>query len=118
MSSSQGPGRPKKPGARTATISTKISEDDLGLIRARCAALGITPSAWLQRLLTASLANIRDGGEALPGIRLLIDPDMPPGTVALTSPGSPAVATVNVSPDCPHRLNPGAYCKTCGKNKT
>lgn len=66
---------------------------------------------------------------APPGIKIISDERMPPGTVALVSRGRDEVSVSAFSlgaskPEraarsrakaaCPHRLPSGAYCKTCG----
>ena len=65
------------------------------------------------------------------GIKIVADERMPPGTAALISRGRDSVSvsafplgadqdkpepasTKSRKDGCPHRLPPGAYCKTCG----
>jgi hypothetical protein len=103
--------RPQSPEGKRVTICAKVTEADALVIDSRCAALGITRSAWLQSLIATSLAGVSDGGEVL-GIKLTVDPQMPAGTAALASPGRRPVPFAVA--DCPHRgLKGGAWCKTC-----
>ena len=110
--------RQKTPQGKTVTLCAKISETDAGLIDARCAALGITRSAWLQSLVAADLSGVTDGG-SVHGISLRVDPQMPRGVAALVSPGRPPVLMGRPSAaDCPHpkaRVHKG-LCGACGTN--
>lgn len=91
------------PDGKRVTVAAKVSDGEAAVIDARCAALGITRSAWLRSLIEASLADVRDVGEAY-GLRVRSDPEMPPGTVALVSVGQPPVLMRNVTDgaDCKH----------------
>jgi hypothetical protein len=107
------------PDGKNNTISVKVSDDDLVVIDARCAARGVTRSAWLQSLIADDLADVTEGGRA-GGIRVRVDPKMPRGKVALVSPGAVPVVFRDPGPadDCPHpkgrRLKNGSYCGACG----
>jgi hypothetical protein len=108
--------RPRTPTGKNETLCVKVSENDAGIIKARCAARGITPSEWLRSLIAADLSGVTDGG-SVHGIALKVDPQMPEGTVALVSPGAPPVTFRAGAVDpktCPHKgLAPGAYCRNC-----
>jgi hypothetical protein len=87
------PRKPSPEGKRN-TVCAKVTDDDLALIEARCAARGQTRSVWLQGLIAAALADVTEGGQVV-GIRLRIDPQMPAGTAAVISPGAGPPALID-----------------------
>ena len=99
---------------RRITVSAKVSEDDAALIDARCAASGLTRSAWLQSLVAASLAGVAEGRPVL-RMRVRADPGMPAGTAALASPGRHAVAVTGLgSAECPPHPKARVIKGMCG----
>ena len=63
-------------------------------------------SVWLRAVALAAIGRGNPQTETL---------SAPP--VAFLQP-EPVNDNAPPSAPCPHRLNPGTYCKTCGKNKT
>ena len=122
------PRKPRPDGKRN-TVCAKVTDDDLALIDARCAALGQTRSVWLQALIAASLAGVTEGGD-VGGIRLRIDPQMPAGIAAVVSPGAGPPALIDVrhpvaapsrkprtpaasEPPCKHEHAIKGWCREC-----
>jgi hypothetical protein len=107
------PRKPSPEGKRN-TVCAKVTDDELALIDARCARRGQIRSAWLQSLIAADLAEVADAGE-VHGIRIRSDPQMPPGVVAVVSPGKPGARLLGARPRCPHSGTRviGGWCKEC-----
>lgn len=79
-----------EPEGKRVTFSVKLSEQDAEAADAIAAESGWSRSAWLQHLISVAITGKRDSQAAHATMRRQANPAA-----------------------CPHRLPPGAYCKTC-----
>jgi hypothetical protein len=109
--------RSKEPDGKRVTICSKISEGDAAIVDTRCAARGLTRSAWLQSLIAADLALVSDSGTAINA-----PAESPPKRQRRSAPALP-VAEPSPKPrtaaktGCSHRLPKDAYCRVCERIK-
>ena len=92
-------------------MSTRFSEPEATAIDA--ARGNADRSEWLR---TAALAYLAAGGRKVPRPVTTAAPPrapVPPKSTAL-----PKQPPAGKPADCPHRLQVGAWCKTCGRTKT
>jgi hypothetical protein len=79
-------------------------------------------SVWLRSAALDALERQSPQPGTLPGMKVIVNDRMPPGLIAVVSPGpdGPSAVTARIAkPEpCPHRLPSGAFCKACGTART
>jgi hypothetical protein len=88
-------GRKPEPKGKRVTFSVKLSEEDAAAADTLATRLGWSRSAWLHHLISVAIAGMPDSGAAQ--------------TMMKHQRATPPV--------CPHRMPPGAWCKTCQTTK-
>jgi hypothetical protein len=108
--------RKKSPDARDITMSARFSETEAAAIDA---ARGNTDrSVWLRGVALAAARASRRKPLPTDVITITADERMPEGFAAMTTSLDQPAAVIPVTGKCPHRIPPGAWCKTCGRTKT
>jgi hypothetical protein len=102
--------RPKSPEGKHVTMSARFTEAEAALIDE---ARGTDDrNTWIRRVALAAVSGSarkppeKRGGSIAPA-------RVPPVPVSDRPPKAPPAARTG----CPHRLPPGAFCKTCGQAK-